>query len=117
MINYLFTALQVGAICRADSCRRAGGSGSVTLLSALSRGAETSSNYHGTAHAKQLSNYRGSMPDTSDTTKVTARRGKGMQCMGVGHGINKCAGLPPALPLFVVTTERGKGVSEVARSL
>ena len=88
----------------------------MTLLSGLERDADTSSDNPGTAHAKQLSNYRGSMPDTSDTTKVTARRGKGVQCTGVGHGINKCAGLPPALPLFVVTTERGKGVSEVARN-
>lgn len=75
-----------------DGCRRAGGSDKLTLLSGLERDTETSSTCHGAAPTKQLSNYRGSMPDTSDTTKVTARRGKGSTEVSVasaGHGKKK----------------------------
>lgn len=99
-----------------DSCRRAGGIGLiVTLLSVLERDAVFSSVNPGAAHTKQLL-LSGSIPGTR-ILKAAVGRGKGVQCMGVCHGKNKCAGLPPALPLFVDTTKRGKGVSDLDQFL
>lgn len=84
MINLSFTPLYGVVICMADSCQFAAGLvQNKTLLSGLERDAETSSSEPGEATTKQLSNYRGSMPDTSDTTKVTARRGKGSRAVAI----------------------------------
>lgn len=53
----------------------------------------------------------GSMPSTR-ILKAKARRGKGPQCGDVGHGINKCVGLPP-LDLLCGNGVRGKGDLEL----
>lgn len=103
---------QVVVVLHPDSCRRAVGiNDKLTLLSGLERDAELLLTCHGAAPTKQLL-LSGSIPGTR-ILKAAVGRGKGVQSTGVGHGINKCAGLPPALPLFVDTMKRGKGVSDL----